>query len=150
MKKLISISVTVNPKPWNENTNFIIKVVNLLMLKGIVPNFKHFCLMWNLDTKMFSAVRRSLLNSGSDAVPSVCLEVWNGLSSKNGGGGGWKLFHPPCNSEWRYDFFVCTEITQHNKLNANIRVTVPFNEIYSKRRGFGTNLRFLELQLQSE
>jgi hypothetical protein len=44
------------------------------MLKGIVPNFKHVCLMWNQDTKMFSAVRRSLLNLGTDADQSVCLE----------------------------------------------------------------------------
>jgi hypothetical protein len=44
--------------------------------------------MWNLDTKMFSAVRRSLLNLGSDADQSVCLEVGNGLSSENGWGRG--------------------------------------------------------------
>jgi hypothetical protein len=36
---------------------------------------------------MFSAVRRSLVNSGSDADQSVCLEVGNGLSSENGGRG---------------------------------------------------------------
>jgi hypothetical protein len=120
----------------------------LFMLKGIFPNLNIFdwygIWIW-ICSLMFDV---HCLTRGQMLIRAHALKSEMDLFLKMGG--GWKWFHPPCNSERRYDYFVCTEITQHNELNVNLQVTVVFNEIFGKRRGFGMNLRFLELQLQSE
>jgi hypothetical protein len=60
-----------------------------------------------------------------------------------------KSFHPFCDHEWRYNFAVCTDITQHNQLHPKLYVGTVFKEMFDKTILFGKKLRLSELQLQS-
>jgi hypothetical protein len=60
-----------------------------------------------------------------------------------------KSFHPLCDHEWLYDFAVCTHITQHTELNANLQAAILLGETIGKVTAFERKLRLSELQLRS-